>query len=166
MTAGGLLSAPPVTAAPAATDLGSPDEVRRGEYEDRQAPAVEGAPLPAPAGQPRVDALPAGTELVGLREERVKVYATGEPGRHRAEVFAGRVHFRDAAGKWQPIDSRLISRGPDAVGNAANDVRVDFALPATAATLGELRLAVGCVKDPGQVLGLIRLRRLPRRGSR
>jgi hypothetical protein len=26
--------------------------------------------------------------------------------------------------------------------------------------------AVGCVKDPGQVLGLITLRRLPRFGSR
>src|SRR3712207_1931855 len=51
-----------------------------------------------------------GRELVGLRTRTSKTFVNQRGGRH-ARIYAGPVHFRDARGRWKPIDSRLRRQG-------------------------------------------------------
>jgi hypothetical protein len=47
-------------------------------------------------------------------------------GRHTARVYAGPIHYRDAQGKWQPIDNTLVSAGSGGMTNAANSYRASL----------------------------------------
>lgn len=58
--------------------------------------AVERGPAPRPPGQ----------EIVGLRTANSKTFARTD-GRRVVRVSSGRVHFRNARGRWQDVDTRL-----------------------------------------------------------
>ena len=67
-----------------------------------------------PAVLPRRDQLPKGKPLKAKRVKELvdKRTATGkffelEDGRIEAELSAGPVHYRDAKGRWQEIDTRI-----------------------------------------------------------
>jgi hypothetical protein len=54
----------------------------------------------------------AGREIAALRTRRSRTYATGD-GKYRASLFAASVNFKDAEGRWQPIDNtRRVSGLP------------------------------------------------------
>src|SRR5687767_7101092 len=58
----------------------------------------------------RAPAIRVGRELPELRSRTSKTFV-GRNGRRVARVYAGPVHFRDSAGRWQDIDSRLKRQG-------------------------------------------------------
>ena len=99
--------------------------------------------MPAGPGQPAVSAPAAGTELPGLRGEFRRVFATGEPGGHRAEVSTQPLHYRDAQGRWQPVDTGLVTRSTGVLGNRGGPVGIDFAPTAASAQLAAVRLPGG-----------------------
>ncbi|MDQ4070904.1 MAG: hypothetical protein M3203_15755, partial [Actinomycetota bacterium] len=48
-----------------------------------------------------------GEELVERRTATSKTFAGERPGELRSELYAGPVHYRDAQGRWLPIDTTL-----------------------------------------------------------
>ncbi len=116
----------PAPAAPAAPAAAAPS--------DRARPVVAGAPVkpraldvggvprqqPAPVGR----AMPAASrvrELVGRRTATGSYYELSD-GRTEAELSAAPVHYRDARGAWQPIDTtvRASARAGFRFGNESN----------------------------------------------
>jgi RHS repeat-associated protein len=80
--------------------------------------AAEGAPTPAvdpPSFLP-------GEEVVSLRDRFSRTYVT-EEGTYRKITSLAPVNYRDAQGRWQPIDSTLVP-APGGYVNRANNVRV------------------------------------------
>jgi hypothetical protein len=51
-------------------------------------------------------------ELPGLRTETAAFYELSD-GRVEAEVSAAPVHYRDAEGRWRPIDVRVVAGDRD-----------------------------------------------------
>jgi RHS repeat-associated protein len=63
-----------------------------------------------------------GEEVVSLRTRTSRTYVT-EEGTYRRVTSLAPVNYRDAQGRWQPIDSRLVAAS-GGYENKANDVRV------------------------------------------
>lgn len=105
--------------------LGSPRELATGT-----ARAAVAEPVRAPDSLNTVLAEPQqeGAEVPGLRSRFAKTFAAGK-GTFRAEVYSESVNYRDRAGKWQPVDNRLLAATGTgyAFRNAAN--RFDLDLP-------------------------------------
>ena len=99
--------------------------------------AVDKRREPAPESAPRV-----ATELPELRSEFGKVTAKRD-GTFVAEYSAGRIHYQDSAGKWQPIETSLVSDDTDgfALRTKANDRVVRLATTDPANQLAQLTSA-------------------------
>ena len=88
------------------------------------APAGEAAPVLA--AEPLGDAK--GVEQPALRTRTSRTYLD-DTGAYQAVISPGSVNYRDAAGEWQPIDTKLVP-SDDGFGIAANSYGLD--LPARA----------------------------------
>lgn len=51
--------------------------------------------------------LPAGTEIVDRRTATSKTFATQDPMQFKSTFYSGPVHYQDAQGKWQEIETNL-----------------------------------------------------------
>lgn len=76
--------------------------------------------------KPGVQELPPGfEENEALRSAGAKIFEVPGGGAHLAQLFAGAVHFRDEAGKWQEIDSSVVP-SDGGYRNAAHEFEVFF----------------------------------------
>ncbi len=102
--------------------------------------------IPEPEGPVAHDPVPSpapGDEIVGLRTETTKTYATATPNELRVVAFSGPVHFKNGAGHWQEINDNLVV---DAKGDAepkAHGRDARFAAKADADELAWLDLGAG-----------------------
>jgi RHS repeat-associated protein len=119
-----------ITGPAAAPHLGQRDADRSGDaaapagaaapgqvpVQGRQVPDTPPGPdsvLPHPARLPAGAAIPAARRVgedVGARTANAKVYRLAD-GRSQAEVSSHPVHYRDADGRWQDIDTRVRPNG-------------------------------------------------------
>lgn len=118
----------PVAASSAAAEPSSAEFVEHGFGEALQ-PGVTAAPASQAAQE-----LAADGEVLSARTRTSRTYVDAD-GRLRTTVWAGPVHFRDADGGWQKIDTRLVSDGRGGWRNAADEIVVslpaDLASPVT-----------------------------------
>lgn len=143
---GALSSAAAATAtAPGDLPVSSPEPMPWNPVPLHDEPLPADAPVapsvaPPPVGLP-VDSkmvhVP-GEEIVDLRTETSKVFATADPSRNEARLYSGPVHFRDAEGAWREIDTTLAS-----VGSVARPAATGFGLELPLnATAGLVRFEV------------------------
>lgn len=106
----------------------------RGGFNDRSVPTSRtlpgtGAGLPAHQRMPRAVAAPARRvgEFVARRSEFGRVYQLSD-GRRQTVISAAPANYRDASGRWQPIDTtvRPSARQGFVYGNTSNTFRSFF----------------------------------------
>lgn len=116
--------------------------------------AVQGNPPPTPAsGTPDAAAvLPAvpsvvkakpGEEMVERRTADSKTFATDDPDRYVTEIADRPIHYKDAQGRWAPIDPALGAAKDGRRSSKANAFALDVAAKADDSALGRLRLDAG-----------------------
>jgi hypothetical protein len=150
-TAAQQSSSPTTSPAPApapAPDLPKPPD---------QPPIAPPAPPPDSAAPARpfpfgpVPALPkAGDELVDRRTERSKTFATDKVNQFRTELYSERVHYRDAKGAYQEIDSALGETSNGVRKNKANAFVLELAEDANAGAVARLHLDETGRSRPGR----------------
>lgn len=105
---------------PSASAGMQPDEFRVGDV-DRGSVGQPPSPETAGGEDHRV-------EVPELRTRTGRTFLRGD-GLFETEISPDPIHFRDAAGAWQPIDNRLLPTGNGGYRNSANSYRLE--LPAT-----------------------------------
>lgn len=85
-------------------------------------PPAEVAPPAADAFRLGLDG--AGEEAVSLRTRMSKTFVR-DNGTYTTALFSAPVHYRDRAGRWQPIDNALVHRTGGGYENRSNDVKIE-----------------------------------------
>ncbi len=144
-----LVGGLPATAAPAPSSSPQPAAAATAPAPNApdQPPVVPPLPKPdqttVPPASPigPIPALPrAGEEIIDRRTERSKTFATDTVGQYRTELYAERVHYKDAKGTYQEIDSDLGASKDGVRKSKANAFVLELSDDANAAAVARLRL--------------------------
>jgi hypothetical protein len=90
-------------------------------------PPTTGGSSPPPSPTAAGATVAAGPEIVAKRTATSSTFATSTPGQLQLVTYAGPVHYQDASGSWQDINTSLVAGPPGRWHTEANSVTVSVA---------------------------------------